>query len=122
MIKSSSPEANIWSGSFYCGSQLDDPWERCDSKNRRPVSTKYEIPLCQALDRAQQLSMCVEISSDIVGGSPRIYGTRIPVHMVINAVEEYGSVEGALRAYGCLSERQVRDALQFAAHVLEQPE
>ena len=54
-------------------------------------------------------------------GTPRIAGTRVPVYMVVDAVQYYGNLDGALKSYPHLTIEQVRDALSFAGAVLEQP-
>jgi uncharacterized protein (DUF433 family) len=81
----------------------------------------FDVPFASVLENAKQLSLFVDMDSDVLGGTPRILGTRIPVHRVLNAIEEYGNIEGATKAYRSLTLEQVRDAVQFAAHVLEFP-
>jgi uncharacterized protein (DUF433 family) len=54
-------------------------------------------------------------------GRPCIAGTRIPVHLVLWAIEQHGSVEGALKSYPDLSVEQVKEALYFAETVLGSP-
>lgn len=97
-----------------------DPWPAYDTM-RRPPAKDFAAPFLSVLEKAKQLSLFVDIDSDVIGGTPRIGGTRIPVHMVLNAIEEYGSISGATRAYRSLTEDQVRDALKFSIHVLECP-
>lgn len=55
-------------------------------------------------------------------GLPCIAGTRIPVHLVIWAVEQSGSIDGALKSYPDLSRQQVKDALYFAESILGSPD
>jgi uncharacterized protein (DUF433 family) len=66
---------------------------------------------------------CPSIAMDynVLSGSPRIAGTRIPVYMVLDAVQYHGNVEGARVSYPELTIEQVKDALSFAGAVLEQP-
>lgn len=66
---------------------------------------------------------CPSIAMDynVLCGSPRIAGTRIPVYMVLDAVQYHGNVEGARVSYPELTIEQVKDALSFAGAVLEQP-
>ena len=56
-----------------------------------------------------------------MGGSPCLRGTRIPVYMILDALEYHGSVEGALESYPNLTKEQVRDAIRFAKFVMERP-
>jgi uncharacterized protein (DUF433 family) len=58
---------------------------------------------------------------DVLCGSPRIAGTRIPVYMIVDAVQHHGTIEGARESYPQLTTAQVREALSFAGAVLEQP-
>ena len=51
-------------------------------------------------------------------GKPCIAGTRIPVHLVLWALEQHGSIEGVLKSYPDLTTQQVKDALYFAETVL----
>jgi uncharacterized protein (DUF433 family) len=77
-----------------------------------------DIPVSEVYRRA--LAQCPSISIDArrQQGLPCIVGTRIPVHLVIWAVEQSGSIEGALKSYPDLSPKQVRDALYFAETIL----
>jgi uncharacterized protein (DUF433 family) len=97
-----------------------DPWPDYDLFGQPPAKN-FSVPFSSVLDKARQLSLFVDIDPDVIGGTPRIGGTRIPVHMVLSAVEEYGSISGAVRAYRSLTEDQVRDAIRFSSHVLECP-
>jgi len=66
------------------------------------------------------LHKCPSISVDArrQEGLPCISGTRIPVHLVLWAIEQTGSIEGALKSYPDLTALQVKDALYFAETVL----
>jgi uncharacterized protein (DUF433 family) len=102
----------------------DDPhqyqWDEYDLFVQPPAKN-FSVPFSSVLDHAKQLSLFVDIDPDVIGGTPRVGGTRIPVHMVLNAIEEYGTIDGAARAYRSLTEEQIRDAIRFSAHVLECP-
>ena len=54
------------------------------------------------------------IDPDRQEGLPCIKGTRVPVHLVLRAIEQTGSIAGALRSYPQLTEQQVKDVLYFA--------
>jgi uncharacterized protein (DUF433 family) len=81
----------------------------------------FDIPFSSVLENARQLSLFVGMDDDVLGGTPRVSGTRIPVHRVLSAIDEYGTIEGATKAYRSLTLEQIHDAVQFAAHVLEFP-
>jgi uncharacterized protein (DUF433 family) len=76
------------------------------------------VSYSSVLDRA--LKLCPSISIDDLRqqGKPCIAGTRIPVHLVLWAVEQHGSVEGVLKSYPDLTTQQVKDALYFSEIVL----
>jgi uncharacterized protein (DUF433 family) len=58
------------------------------------------------------------MDAEVLAGTPRIKGTRIPVHMVIEAVKYHG-IDGAIESYPDLAVGQVKEALSFAAALLE---
>jgi len=72
----------------------------------------------EILERASKNCPSVTVDPKRVHGLPCITGTRIPVHLVLWAVEHHGSVEGALISYPDLTEQQVKDALYFAEIVM----
>jgi hypothetical protein len=41
--------------------------------------------------------------------------------MILDAIEHYGTMKGALRSYPQLDESHVRDAVRFAKLVMERP-
>ena len=86
-----------------------------------PRQKDYSIPFGEVLRKAEQLCLFVDIDPAILSGKPRIDGTRIPLYRVLNAIEEYGSIEDAAKAFRSLTTGQVRDAVKFAAAVLESP-
>jgi len=81
----------------------------------------FEVPFCLVLQDAATEYPCIAIDDEILGGTPRIAGTRIPVYMVLDAVEYYGELEGARKSYPQLSLEQVKEAVGFAGAVLEHP-
>lgn len=95
-------------------------WSRRDAFDF-PRPKNFNVSFSSVLNQAKQLSLFVEIDEEVLGGTPRIDNTRIPVYMVLSAIEEHGSIEGATHAYRSLTSEQVRDALMFAIHVLESP-
>jgi uncharacterized protein (DUF433 family) len=63
----------------------------------------------------------VSLDYSVLGGTPHIVGTRIPVFMIVDAVEYHGTLVGVLKSYPNLTVEQVKDALSFAAAVTEHP-
>src|SRR5579864_29828 len=74
----------------------------------------FDIPFSTALGKALESFPSIAMDPDVICGTPRIAGTRIPVYMVLDAVQYYGTVEGALKSYPQLTLEQVKDALLFA--------
>lgn len=80
----------------------------------------FDLPLSTALRNALESFPSIAMDSDVVGGAPRVAGTRIPVYMILDAVEYYGSIRDVLKSYSQLTVEQVKDAVSFAGAVLEQ--
>ena len=80
-----------------------------------------ERSYASVLREAARRSRFVEVDPEVRKGKPCIKGTRIPVSMLLHAIEEYGSVEASAKAYGQLTTEQVREAVRFAVSVLESP-
>ncbi|WP_333716252.1 DUF433 domain-containing protein [Gordonia sp. (in: high G+C Gram-positive bacteria)] len=61
--------------------------------------------------------MTVRITSDpsIMGGTPCIAGTRIPVSTVLKVVAEYLSIDAVLAEYPTLNREDVQACLQYGA-------
>lgn len=58
----------------------------------------------------------------VMGGKPCIAGTRIPVHIVLQALAAEGSFAGVREAYPSLSDEDIAAALDFAADWMEDEE
>src|ERR1700719_5436370 len=69
-------------------------WPKCRDKF---ISTlkDFDVPFCSVLRDAAKQYASIAMDDEILGGTPRIAGTRIPVYMVLDAVEYYGDLEGA---------------------------
>jgi uncharacterized protein (DUF433 family) len=95
-------------------------WPKCRD---RFISTAkdFEVSFSSVLHEAASRYSSIAIDDEIIGGTPRIAGTRIPVYMVLDAVEYYGELEGARKSYPQLSLEQVKEAVSFAGSVLEHP-
>lgn len=85
------------------------------------VGKDFSVSYGSVLTKAMKGCPSIAVDYNVLCGSPRIKGTRIPVYMVIDAVQHHGGVEGALESYPDLTTEQVKDALSFASAVLEQP-
>ena len=77
-----------------------------------------EMPISEVYRRAIKGCPSISISPRRQQGRPCISGTSIPVHLVLWAVEQHGSIEGALKSYPDLNRQQVKDALYFAEIVM----
>lgn len=88
-----------------------------DLPRPKRISITYE----SVLKDAAKCSEFVAVEREVRNGKPCIKGTRVPVYAVLNAISQYGSLEGAAKAYGVLSVEQVRGAVDFSACVLESP-
>ena len=86
-----------------------------------PSAKDFQIPLRRAFDDAAKKNPSIMSSPGVLGGSPCLRGTRIPVYMVLDAIEYYGTLEGALISYPQLNIDQVREAVRFAKSVMERP-
>jgi uncharacterized protein (DUF433 family) len=82
---------------------------------------QYRVPLNESFESAAHDYPSITINPDVMAGAPCIEGTRIPVYMVLDAVEYYGEVVAALRSYPSLTIQQVKDAIGFAKLVVECP-
>lgn len=97
-------------------------FHRSSSFREREFSFKdFDISLGDVFERSLQGRPSVEIDSEVLGGTPHIGGTRIPVFMVLDAIEYYGSLNGAQKSYPNLTIEQIKDAVSFAAAVTEHP-
>jgi uncharacterized protein (DUF433 family) len=81
----------------------------------------FDVPISEVFCRSLQGRPSVAVDYKVLGGTPHIVGTRIPVFMILDAVEYHGSLEGALTSYPNLTIEQVKDAVSFAAAVTEHP-
>ncbi|MGB6678656.1 MAG: DUF433 domain-containing protein [Terriglobales bacterium] len=81
----------------------------------------FDIPVSDVFERSLQGRPSVAIDYNVLGGTPHIIGTRIPVFMILDAVEYHGTLAGALESYPKLTIEQVKDAVSFAAAVTEHP-
>jgi uncharacterized protein (DUF433 family) len=114
-----------------CGYEPEYPFSRSFGHSRSAwpkcrdgfISTAkdFDVSFSVVLRKAAKEHDCIAIDDEILGGTPRISGTRIPVYMILDAIEYYGNLEGALKSYPQLSIDQVKEAVCFAGEVLEHP-
>lgn len=81
----------------------------------------YGVPLSEVFKAAASEYPAVSIDVSVMAGAPCVIGTRIPVYMILDAIEAGGSIHAALESYPRLTEQQIRDALGFAKVVVECP-
>lgn len=81
----------------------------------------YGVPLSELFKIGTSEYPTVGIDANVMGGAPCIAGTRIPVYMILDAIEAGGGVHAALESYPRLTEQQVRDAVGFAKVLVECP-
>ena len=93
-------------------------WDRY-VRSHTPSAKNLEASFCSILQKEIRHFPSLEMSRGVLGGTPRIIGTRIPVSMVLDAIEFYGNLEGALKSYPDLTIDQVKQAVSFSASVLE---
>ncbi len=83
------------------------------------MTMPVNIPLMDAFQCAAKVTPEITITPGVMGGAPCIKDTRIPVYMVLDEIEHYGTIEGVLKSYPRLNTEQVNAALQFAKTVVE---
>jgi len=97
------------------------PWDRYRGRVPFPTAKHLDVPFYDVLQCALEQSKHIQMNYGVLGGSPRITNTRIPVYMILDAIEFHGDLAGAIKSYPELTMEQVRDAVLFAAGVLECP-
>jgi uncharacterized protein (DUF433 family) len=94
-----------------------DPEDHPVTPTLFPPQVKFEDILARATTNCPSITM----NPRRMNGLPCVDGTRIPVHLVLWAIEHHGSIEGAIEAYPDLTVQQVKDALYFAEIVIGAP-
>lgn len=100
---------------FEGGPRYKDHLDRAYCDLERPESIE------DAYRSASILCSSISIDPRVQSGKPCIAGTRIPVHLVLWAVEHKGSIAGAIKSYPDLTAQQIKDALYFAEIILGSP-
>lgn len=120
MSKHSSACAKV----FFDSSDAPPRQERRWPKHREwfiSTAKDFDVSFCSVLESAAKHYRHIAMDKEVLGGTPRIAETRIPVYMVLDAIEYYGDLKGALKSYPQLSLDQVKEAVCFAGEVLEHP-
>lgn len=117
---------SIQSQCWHAADRRDRTWVRASKHDllaRREEAKRFPPRRSFSEVLAEAVKNCASISMDPrrLQGRPCIAGTRIPVHLVLWAVEQHGSIDGALKSYPDLDVQQIKDALYFAEIVLGSP-
>jgi uncharacterized protein (DUF433 family) len=96
-----------------------NPWNRYSGRHPYPTAKHLDVPFSTVLEHALERSKHIDMNYGVLGGASRIANTRIPVYMILDAIEFHGDLAGAIKSYPELTMEQVRDAVLFAAGVLE---
>ena len=81
----------------------------------------YFLPVSESFQIATSDYPTVSVNPNVMSGAPCVDGTRIPVYMILDAIEHHGSLHGALESYPNLTVEQVKDVIGFAKIVVECP-
>ena len=84
-------------------------------------SQSYNYPLSALFRAASVLYPEVDIRTERKAGAPCIAGTRIPVYVILDAVQGSINFESVARSYPSLSREQIEQAVAFARFVVECP-
>ena len=118
-----------WYFSMASG-QMDRVWESLQQYREHVQAWResdvdevraYSLPVSESFQIAMSDYPTVSVNPNVMGGAPCIDGTRIPVYMILDAIEHHGSPDGALESYPNLTAEQVKDAIGFAKVVVECP-
>lgn len=85
---------------------------------RSVVECRMEHPMTAQARHAGEIYPGIVVDPEIMHGVPIIATTRIPARLIIGQLAGGESVEAIMQAYA-LTQRQVRDALGYAATLLE---
>jgi len=86
-----------------------------------PTAKDFEVSLGFVFAEACKEIPSISSDTGILGGTPCISGTRIPVYMILDAIDDYGTLAGVLESYPQLSLENVKDAVRFSKLVMECP-
>src|SRR5258707_10246194 len=69
-----------------------------------PTAKDFQVSLRKVFEESSRAVPTVVTSPGVLGGSPSVRGTRVPVYMILDAVQHYGTIKGALKSYPQLTE------------------
>jgi len=104
------------------GTQYNKLKRFLDYRNRcsqSPTADDFGVAMREAFALAARQVPSIVMRRGLVGGNPCIEGTRIPVYMILDGVEFYGSLKGVLKSYPQLKIGQVKDAVRFSKIAME---
>ena len=107
--------------SSYRWDRGEDTYRAPRPKEFWPARKDFERPISDVFEKSLQGRPSIAIDFNVLGGAPHIAGTRVPVFMVLDAVEYFGTLEGVKKSYPNLTTEQIKDAVSFAAAVTEHP-
>lgn len=84
-----------------------------------PTAKDFSISMREVFAVAHRQVPSIVVQQGLVGGNPCVDGTRIPVYMILDAIEFHGTLRGVLKSYPQLSADQVKDAVRFSKIVVE---
>jgi uncharacterized protein (DUF433 family) len=90
-------------------------------RSREEEIRTYTVSVAEAFQAAGKQYPSISTDSEVMAGAPCLQNTRIPVYMVLDAIEYHGNLEAVTRAYPSITLRQVKDAIGFAKLVVECP-
>lgn len=59
----------------------------------------------------------ISINTNIMGGTPCIAGTRVPVYVILDNLEGGGTFDEIVRNYPTLSREDIAAAIRFSSHL-----
>lgn len=82
---------------------------------------QYALPLSEAFKVANVEYPSITVTEKVMAGAPCVGQTRVPVYMVLDAIEGYADLESVRECYPDLTIEQIREAIGFAKTVVECP-
>jgi uncharacterized protein (DUF433 family) len=90
-------------------------------RRHSPTAKPFDVSIKYVFEEACREIPSVASVSNVLGGTPCISGTRVPVYMVVEAVCHHGNMQDALKWYPHLTIENVKDALRFCKVITECP-
>lgn len=90
---------------------------RVDEAQKRPRSLSVAIRSDLAHSLVVEWQSLIQVDPSLQGGKPVLFGTRVPVEVVVGAIAAGDDLAEVARAYR-LTDAQVRAALAYAAYVV----